>query len=225
MIHPDTEVRFVDSCIGYGVFATADIPRGTIVYVKDRLEIELTDQAFNALDDEHKAIAGKYSYIDENGVRILSWDNAKYVNHRCDCNTISTGYGFEIAIRPIWKGEEICDDYGLFNLGEEIPLACNCTCCRKVLRPDDPERYHEAWDESVKSALEQVTAVRQPLMTFMEPDVRTRLRAYLCGEAPYTSVLALRYRPESRPEDRTKAGHPVHSPSQPGGRVLNRSRT
>ena len=208
MIHPDTEVRFVNPSIGYGVFATADIPRGTIVYVKDQLEIQLSEHAFNALDDEHKAIAGKYSYIDENGIRILSWDHAKYVNHRCDCNTISTGYGFEIAIRAIWKGEEICDDYGLFNLEEEVPLACRCTCCRKVLRPDDLERYHETWDESIKSALEQVSGVRQPLMKFMDPDVRTRLRAYLCGEAPYTSVLALRYRPEKHAAPRPEAGPP-----------------
>lgn len=194
MIHPNTEVRFVSPTIGYGVFATADIPRGTIVYVKDRLEIELSEKAFNELDEYHKAIAGKYSYIDEHGVRILSWDHAKYVNHRCDCNTISTGYGFEIAIRNIWKDEEICDDYGLFNLEEEIPISCNCVGCRKAIRPDDMEHHHTEWDDKVKAALEKVTDVHQPLMKYMEEDVKQRLRAYLCGEEPYTSVTALRHR-------------------------------
>lgn len=193
MIHPNTEVRFVNPTIGYGVFATADIPRGTIVYVKDRLEIELTDKAFNALDGQHRAIADKYSYIDENGVRILSWDHAKYVNHRCDCNTISTGYGFEIAIRNIWKDEEVCDDYGLFNLDEEIPLACGCRGCRKALRPDDLETYYARWDEQVLLALEKVTDVHQPLMEYMDAKSKQQLRAYLCGEDPYTSVLALKY--------------------------------
>lgn len=191
MIHPNTEVRYVNSTIGYGVFATANIPRGTIIYVKDRLEIELTDKAFHDLDAAHKAIAGKYSYIDEHGVRILSWDNAKYMNHRCDCNTISTGYGFEIAIRNIWSGEEICDDYGLFNLEEEIPLSCNCIGCRKSVRPDDLEMYYKAWDEQVVSALEKVTDVHQPLINYMDAEVKKRLRAYLCGEDSYTSVLAL----------------------------------
>ncbi len=198
MIHPNTEVKFVNPYIGYGVFATADIPRGTIVYVKDRREIELTDRVFNAFDADYKIIAGKHASIDEKGIRIHSWDNAKYVNHRCDCNTISTGYGFEIAIRSIWAGEEICDDYGLFNLEEEIPLACHCTCCRKVLRPDDLERLYPVWDESIKSALERVSEVRQPLMEHMAPEVNRRLRAYLCGETPYTSVLTLRCRPEPR---------------------------
>lgn len=193
MIHPNTEVRFVNPTIGYGVFATVDIPRGTIVYVKDRLEIELSDTAFNELDEQHKIIAEKYSYIDEHGVRILSWDHAKFVNHRCDCNTMSTGYGFEIAVRNIWKDEEICDEYGLFNLEEVTPLACGCIGCRKSLRPDDVDNFHTLWDEQILSALEKVTSVPQPLMKYMDSKTKALLRAYLCGEDPYTSVLALKY--------------------------------
>lgn len=193
MIHPNTEVRFVNPTIGYGVFATTDIPCGTIIYVKDRLDIELSDKAFHDLDAEHRAIAGKYSYIDEHGVRILSWDNAKYMNHRCDCNSMSTGYGFEIAIRNIWKGEEICDDYGQFNLEEEIAVSCNCVGCRKSVRPDDLETYYKVWDKQIISALAKVTDVHQPLMKYMDADVKKRLRAYICGEDPYTSVLALRH--------------------------------
>ena len=38
MIHPNTRLGFVNEEIGYGVFATALIPKGTIVYVKDDLE-------------------------------------------------------------------------------------------------------------------------------------------------------------------------------------------
>lgn len=193
MIHPQTEVRFVSPTIGYGVFATADIPRGTIVYVKDKLEIELTPEAFNTLDEHHKAIAEKYSYIDENGIMILSWDNAKFVNHRCNCNTISTGYGFEIAIRDIQAGEEICDDYGLFNIEQEIPLSCNCPECRKALRPDDIEHHYEKWDSWIMPALAKVTDVPQPLMEYMAPESRENLRAYLCGKETYTSVKALKY--------------------------------
>ena len=83
-------------------------------------------------------MTGKYSYSDENGVHILSWDNAKYVNHRCDCNTIATGYGFAIAIRDIWNGQEISEEYGLFNLDRVIPLACGCTQCRKEPAPGRP---------------------------------------------------------------------------------------
>jgi hypothetical protein len=37
MIHPDTELRYVNDIIGYGVFATRLIPRGTITWVQDEL--------------------------------------------------------------------------------------------------------------------------------------------------------------------------------------------
>ncbi|BBD07544.1 SET domain-containing protein [Desulfovibrio ferrophilus] len=193
MIHPYTTLQFVNSHIGNGVFATADIPKGTIVYVKDCLEIELPESAFNTLDHLHQGIVDKYSYIDEKGIRILSWDNAKYVNHRCNCNTISTGYGFEIAIRDIFEGEEICDEYGLFNIDQEIPLACNCPNCRKVLRPDDIDNYYHVWDKWVASALEKAQYVSQPLMEYMCKDTRSSLQAYFEGQEAYRSVLALKW--------------------------------
>ena len=41
MIHPHTEPRHTGTDVGLGVFATALIPRGTIVYVMDSLEIVL----------------------------------------------------------------------------------------------------------------------------------------------------------------------------------------
>jgi len=35
MIHPDTEVRFINDEIGYGVVAKKLIPKGTITWVQD----------------------------------------------------------------------------------------------------------------------------------------------------------------------------------------------
>lgn len=192
MIHPSTEIRFVSDEIGYGVFATRPIPKGTVVYVKDQLEIILDDNAFKALDDVHKDIATKYSYIDECGKRILSWDNAKYVNHSCNCNTISTGYGFEIAIRDIAAGEEITDEYGLFNIDETIPLACNCPCCRKLISPEDIDNHFQTWDSWIIEALGSFQTVEQPLMQFMDTDTRRRLEDYLAGSGQYASVISLK---------------------------------
>jgi hypothetical protein len=190
MIHPKTTVRFVDPAIGYGVFATRDIPRGTIVYVRDRLEAAHVARFANRNVAEGRP--GKAAYADETGVHIVSRDNARYVNHRCDGNVMATAYGFEIAVRDIWKGQEICEEYGLFDLGREIPLACGCTRCRGRLRPDDLERFHEAWDGLILEALTRVADVPQPLMAHMDAETKHRLRAYLCGEEPYLSVTALR---------------------------------
>ena len=116
MLHPDTQLGVVSAEIGYGVFATALIPKGTIVYIKDPLEIEIGDDDPRLRDPEMLRIIERYSYIEPGGTRVLSWDLAKYMNHSCDPNSISTGYGFEIAARDIQKGEQITDEYGLLNI-------------------------------------------------------------------------------------------------------------
>ena len=46
MIHPNTKIEYINVQIGYGVFATHFIPKGTIVYVKDSLELEITHTSF-----------------------------------------------------------------------------------------------------------------------------------------------------------------------------------
>jgi hypothetical protein len=38
LIHPDSELRFIDPAIGYGVFATSLIPKGTFTWVRDELD-------------------------------------------------------------------------------------------------------------------------------------------------------------------------------------------
>ena len=41
MIHPSTEIRYIDDVVGLGVFATTRLAKGTITYVWDPLEIEI----------------------------------------------------------------------------------------------------------------------------------------------------------------------------------------
>ena len=38
MLHPHTELKFVSPEIGYGIFVTALIPKGTITWVRDELD-------------------------------------------------------------------------------------------------------------------------------------------------------------------------------------------
>ena len=70
MIHPDTELRFVSKEVGYGVFATNLLPKGTILYARDKLDLVLTPKQYKALDLKHQDLAEKYSYIDKDGNRI-----------------------------------------------------------------------------------------------------------------------------------------------------------
>ncbi len=193
MIHPHTRLQHISDIIGYGVFATQFIPAGTIVYVKDILDIEVLTEDYVQHDLAMKAMIEKYSYMDERGVRIISWDLAKYVNHCCNSNTLSASFGFDIAIRDIQIGEEITCDYGLLNVVDEMPLYCNKPNCRGVLRPSDIDTFVSVWDEKLKAVLTQFSTIEQPLFSFLEPTIIERLLSYGSGEIPYESVSRLKF--------------------------------
>ncbi|TXC75238.1 SET domain-containing protein [Luteibaculum oceani] len=198
MIHPKTKIQFISEEVGYGVFATENIPCGTIVYVKDSLELVITPTEYLLQSPDMKKMVDRYSYRDENGNRIVSWDFAKYVNHCCNCNSISTGYGFEIAIRDIEPGEQITDEYGIFNLDEEMNLSCGQDCCRKTIKPDDFDRYYKQWDQKIQLALPKLFEVDQPLMPLLDPATREELDAYFINSDSYKSVYALRLKNGSK---------------------------
>jgi len=188
MMHPETEVRVVNQEIGYGVFAKVFIPKGTMVYVKDQFEVRLKEGSLLLNDPRYKEISDKYSYIDAAGTRIISWDHAKYVNHCCNPNTMTTGYGFEIAIKDIQIGDEITDEYGLFNLEREMPLSCKSKPCRLLLSPNDFEKMYPVWDEKVQAALASFNQVEQPLLNFLDRREQKALMSYLNSGKGYRSV-------------------------------------
>lgn len=193
MIHPGTTLKEVSDSIGVGVFAEMHIPKGTLVYVHDALEIELPPARFAGLREPLRSMADKYSFIDARGYRILSWDTAKYVNHSCDPNTISAGYGFEIAIRDIQAGEEVTDEYGLFNLQDDFECLCGSGNCRHVVRASDIETYHREWDTQVQEALGRFRHVEQPLVGLLDAESRRKLDIYLDTGRGYRSVRTLKF--------------------------------
>ncbi|MEY3050266.1 MAG: hypothetical protein RLY31_51 [Bacteroidota bacterium] len=193
MIHPSTRLVFINPTIGYGVFATTFIPKGTITYVKDALEPEVTPEAFAGHPPLMQAVIEKYSYIDERGVRIISWDFGKYVNHCCQCNTMSTGYGFEIAIRDIREGEEITDEYGMFNIPEPMSLECSRSGCRGRVCRDDFDNFYRQWDASIYPALLAAGSVDQPLVPFVEKDTWQQVEAFFRDPSTYRTVFSLKY--------------------------------
>lgn len=191
MIHPNTELRLVDAQIGYGVFASSPIPKGSILYVQDQLEIRVSPELYVKLDHASRAAVEKYSFIDPEGTRILSWDIAKYVNHSCSPNSLSTVWGFEIAIRDIEAGEEITDDYGLFNLEWEMECSCGQKDCRKSIRADQAKHLYRKWDREIRSAMSQFEMVTQPLLPCMDEQTRVAAFEYLSSKRKYRSVRHL----------------------------------
>ena len=99
MIHPSTELRFINNEIGYGVVATELIPKGTITWVLDKLDREFTSFEIMAFDQPYQEILSRYCYRNNAGKFVLAWDNGRYVNHSFRSNCMSTAYDFEIAIK------------------------------------------------------------------------------------------------------------------------------
>ena len=185
MIHPHTELRFVNEQIGYGVVATQLIPRGTITWVRDEF-----DQAFSALHIEtmaplYRALTTKYCFVDAQGDAILCWDLARYVNHSCDPSCRSAGYDFEVAVRDIRSGEELTDDYGSLNLEDDFVCGCASPLCRETIRPDDLLRYAETWDALVAEPFRRITAVAQPLWLLVKE--QSIVEAVLAQQSPIAS--------------------------------------
>lgn len=195
MIHPDVELKHISDEIGYGIFAKKFIPKGTITYIQDSLEIKIPADEVKNYNKDLQDVIEKYSFIDEKGYRIISWDVAKYVNHCCQCNSISTGYGFEIAIADIYPGEQITDEYGIFNMAQEMPLHCDKDGCRKYVRPQDFDHYYPVWDKKIITALEDLREVPQPLIHLLEKEDKEALDAYFADPDNYKSVYSLKYNP------------------------------
>lgn len=170
MLHPHTELRHVSDQIGYGVFATQPIPKGTITWVRDELDQSFQPPAISGLRKELQDVLEKYTFVDRVGTAVLCWDLARFMNHSCNANCLGAGYEFEIAIRDIAVGEELTDDYGTLNLRELFPCFCQSASCRKFIRPDDLTRLWENWDEKLRSAFPLIPLVPQPLRPYLKQE-------------------------------------------------------
>lgn len=195
MIHPDTELRFISDAIGYGVVAKKFIPKGTITWVQDDLDRVFTRADLKALHPSVLEHLETYCFTNASGHRILCWDNAKYVNHSFRPSCMSTAYDFEIAIRDIYPGEELTDDYGYLNVSEPFEVVDEGTD-RKVVYPDDLLRLHDQFDQAILDNLHHIAVVTQPLRKYIAAETWGEFDKVLRGETPLKSILTCYYRPE-----------------------------
>lgn len=163
MIHPCTELRFVNDHIGYGVFATEFIPRGTITWVQDSFDQVFSPAQASALSRFHQTVLEKYAFTDARGSYVLCWDLGRFVNHSCAPAALSPGYDFEIAVRDIARGEELTDDYAMLNLDGAFACSCGTTECRRIVRPDDALSHSVFWDRTLAEVFPLMPTVQQPL--------------------------------------------------------------
>lgn len=162
MMHPHTQVRQVDDVIGVGVFATQDIPRGTVVWVRDPWDREIDPARLGELPADLHPFLERYAY-EEEGKLILCWDHARFVNHACDATNLGLDLGFEIVVRDVRAGEQLTDDYALLGLHEDFACSCGSPRCRGTVRPSDRQRMMPAWSEVYAPALALAASVPQPM--------------------------------------------------------------
>lgn len=166
MIHPDTELCFISDTIGYGVVAKKFIPKGTITWVQDDLDRVYTQEEADRISPAMQEYLERYCFTNNKGQKVLCWDNAKYVNHSFNPSCMSTAYDFEVAIRDIYPGEQLTDDYGYLNVSEPFEAEDEGTE-RKVVYPDDILRYHEEWDQHILDNLHNIGTLPQPMQRFI----------------------------------------------------------
>lgn len=198
MIHPDTELRFINEKIGYGVVATRLIPKGTITWALDRLDRIFTPAEIQSMAPIYRQIMDKYTYRNPVGNHVFCWDNARYINHSSNANCITTAYEFEIAIRDIQPGEELTDDYGYLNLEEPFEVLPEPGSNRTVVYPDDLVRYYAVWDDKLLAAFPDLEKVDQPLFHLLEPPIREKAQQIAAGKLKMDSILNCYYRNGSK---------------------------
>ncbi|CAN7753406.1 SET domain-containing protein [Paenibacillus sp. LjRoot56] len=175
MMHPHTELRYIDDKIGFGVFATRLIPKGTITWALDDLDQILETETVQALEEDRKKLVLKYSYRNQEGKYILCWDNGRYVNHSFHANCIGTAYEIEIAVRDIHPGEQLTDDYGSLNVDEPFECFPEEGTDRTRVMPGDLLLYADAWDAQALDAFRYYDEVEQPLAHLIRPEFKDKV--------------------------------------------------
>lgn len=191
MMHPHTRVQPISEQIGVGVVATRFIPAGTAVYQTDALDIRIAPDDPRLLDPAMAEHIETYTYLDPDGTRVMCWDIGKYVNHSCEPNTLTSGYGFQVALRDLEPGEEILDDYGIYT-DTFGPLLCNEPTCRGHIYSSDFLNLVPTWDAKLKPVLKRFFDVEQPLMHLIDADDLAELHRFVKTGKGYHSIARAR---------------------------------
>jgi uncharacterized protein len=170
MMHPATEVGASKSISGLGVFATSDIPKGTVIWILDRFDRVISPAAMRAWPPAVRAVAERLGYVAPDGSWVVCWDHGRLMNHSCDPATVSVGSSLEIARRGLRCGDEVTCDYGTLNLTRALRCGCGVPECRGSVSAAEATRLCTMWDAWADEAFLAALAVPQPLLPFARGD-------------------------------------------------------
>ncbi|MBW4495412.1 MAG: SET domain-containing protein [Oscillatoria princeps RMCB-10] len=193
MMHPDTELRFIDDRIGFGVFATAPIPKGTIIWAKDPLDQYLSPEAADALPANVRERALTHMFRDAGGRYVLCWDLARYINHSFFPTCTITHWDFDIAITDINPGKQLTEDYGTLNIIEPFEPFHEPGSERRTVTPDDLKYHYQQWDAALAAALPLAIFAPQPLLNLVPKDIWNLVRDICDGKKPMPSFASCHF--------------------------------
>jgi hypothetical protein len=192
MIHPKTEIKFINDTVGYGVVATELIPAGTITWALDKLDREFTPEQVASFDPIYQEIIDTYTFRNNLGNFVLCWDMGRFVNHSFNSNCLTTAYDFEIAIRDILPGEQLTDDYGYLNISAPFKGVDEGTR-RKTVYPDDLVKYHQQWDKKLLKVFHKIPLLAQPLGQLLSSKTWQEVNDVAAGKSKMVSILSNYY--------------------------------
>ena len=141
---------------GRGVFATRDIKAGTVIgdYIGTIIKSDSNDENKNGLYDMRGGL--KYDILAN-----PKKDGIHLINHSCanNCDAYPyRGHVLYVALRKIYKGEEITVNYGLGGADEDDIVckkhACHCgsRICSGTMHEDEAQYnpWYEAWEKLIK---------------------------------------------------------------------------
>lgn len=166
MLLPTIEVR--NSPIqGRGLFASAPIPKGTVVWHPCTSCRVVNGPATAELADSERAWLDEFGYrLVDQGI-ILPCPTAYLMNHSCEANVLDFGLDFGLAVRDIAADEEVLCDFRTFV--DDPPWSMTCACgapsCVGVVEPAQGRSpaVQQEWLRRTLDALRYAESTAQPL--------------------------------------------------------------
>jgi hypothetical protein len=163
-LHPSVEVR-PSAVAGRGLFATADLPEGTVV---SRLGGRLVSTA-----ELTRLMTSADGYIDSIVVDehchllLAAGSDNRFGNHSCDPNLGWVDEYTLAAMVDVPTGGELLSDYAMSTANPVYVLRCHCESyrCRQMVAGDDwriPQlqvRYRGWWVPYVQTLIDGVSAI------------------------------------------------------------------
>lgn len=165
MLHPQTAV-LPSTKGGIGVFATSQIPAGTVVWAPCRSCPRHDPQSMLRMMPEQRAWIVEFGYGLADQGMIVACRNAHLLNHSCDASALDQGLDFGVAVRDIAAGEEIDIDYRTFVNDPDFIFSCRCQSpfCVGDVTPDQGLDFDliAVWRARLEPVLPLIAAVPQP---------------------------------------------------------------